>query len=56
MTAPKPRDPRQPQRTAAEITEQFEAVLEEPAETIADEADVLTRAHAVLAEALQRNP
>lgn len=55
-SSPKPRDPRQPQRGAAEITKEFEAVLDTPTSSTADEAEVLARAHAVLAQALQRTP
>lgn len=54
--SPKPRDPRHPQRSAAEITQEFEAVLDTPTSSTADEAAVLARAHAVLADALQRTP
>lgn len=53
--APKPRDPRLPVLSADEITAQFSAILDEPAGTLEDEVDQLTRAHAVLNDALQRD-
>lgn len=53
MTPPLPRDPRAPHTTPGEVTEKFEGILAEDTETLAQEVDVLTRAHAVLGEALQ---
>lgn len=53
MKPPMPRDPRTPHTTPEEITSQFEAILAEDTESLADEVDALTRAHAVLGHALQ---
>lgn len=53
MTPPLPRDPRAPHTTPAEVTEKFERILSEETATLSEEVDVLTRAHAVLGEALQ---
>lgn len=54
QSAPKPRDPRQLTVTAEEITSQVDTILAEDAATLQEEVDLLTRAHAVLNEALQR--
>lgn len=51
---PKPRDPRRPQLTAEEITQQVELILGETVGSLEEEVDQLTRAHAVLHAALQR--
>ncbi|MDK8663158.1 hypothetical protein [Corynebacterium coyleae] len=53
MKPPMPRDPRAPHTTPEEVTSQFEAILAEDTESLADEVDALTRAHAVLGHALQ---
>ena len=53
MTPPLPRDPRAPHATPAEVIEKFEGILSEETATLSEEVDVLTRAHAVLGEALQ---
>lgn len=53
MPAPKPRDPRAPRVSAEDLTRSVEAILAEPAEDLAAEADQLSRAHAVLHDALQ---
>lgn len=50
--APIPRDPRAPKVSADEVTERVETILAEPTDSLADEVDALTRAHAVLHEAL----
>ncbi|MCG7289158.1 MULTISPECIES: hypothetical protein [unclassified Corynebacterium] len=50
--APIPRDPRAPKVSAEEVTERVESILAEPTEGLAAEVDALTRAHAVLHEAL----
>lgn len=50
--APIPRDPRAPKVSADEVTERVETILAEPTDGLADEVDALTRAHAVLHEAL----
>lgn len=50
--APIPRDPRAPKVSAEEVTRRVEEILAEPAEDLAAEVDVLTRAHTVLNEAL----
>lgn len=51
--APKPHDPRVPRMSVDELDERFNAILAEPAETLADTAEQLDRAHAVLRDALQ---
>lgn len=53
MPAPKPRDPRAPRVSAEDLTRAVEAILAEPVEDLAAEADQLSRAHAVLHDALQ---
>lgn len=53
MKPPMPRDPRAPYTTPDEVTAQFEEILAEDTDSLADEVDVLTRAHAVLGHALQ---
>ncbi|OFT58389.1 hypothetical protein HMPREF3151_04150 [Corynebacterium sp. HMSC05H05] len=53
--APIPRDPRAPKVSADEVTERVETILAEPTDGLADEVDALTRAHAVLHEALSDN-
>ena len=50
--APIPRDPRAPKVSADEVTERVESILTEPTDGLATEVDALTRAHAVLHEAL----
>lgn len=50
--APIPRDPRAPKVSADEVTERVESILAEPTDGLAEEVDALTRAHAVLHEAL----
>ena len=50
--APIPRDPRAPKVSAGEVTERVESILAEPTDGLAAEVDALTRAHAVLHEAL----
>lgn len=50
--APIPRDPRAPKVSAEEVTERVESILAEPTDGLAEEVDALTRAHAVLHEAL----
>ena len=50
--APIPRDPRAPKVSADEVTERIESILAEPTDGLAAEVDALTRAHAVLHEAL----
>ncbi len=54
QSAPKPRDPRQLTVIAEEITSQVDAILAEDAATLQEKVDLLTRAHSVLNEALQR--
>lgn len=53
--APIPRDPRAPKVSADEVTERVESILAEPTDGLAAEVDALTRAHAVLHEALSDN-
>ena len=53
--APIPRDPRAPKVSADEVTERVESILAEPTDGLAEEVDALTRAHAVLHEALSDN-
>lgn len=53
MAAPKPHDPRTPHVSVEELREQFNGVLAEPAETLAEEVAQLTRAHSLLHDALQ---
>ena len=53
--APIPRDPRAPKVSADEVTERIESILAEPTDGLAAEVDALTRAHAVLHEALSDN-
>ena len=50
--APIPCDPRAPKVSAEEVTERVESILAEPTDGLAAEVDALTRAHAVLHEAL----
>ena len=50
--APIPRDPRAPKVSADEVTQRVTSILAEPTDNLADEVDALTRAHAVLHEAL----
>lgn len=50
---PVPHDPRQPRVTPEEVAAQVNEILSEDAEDLAAEADQLSRAHAVLHEALQ---
>lgn len=50
--APIPRDPRAPKVSAEEVTRRVEDILAEPTDDLAAEVDALTRAHAVLNEAL----
>ena len=53
--APIPRDPRAPKVGADEVTQRIESILAEPTDGLAAEVDALTRAHAVLHEALSDN-
>lgn len=53
MAAPKPHDPRTPHVSVEELREQFNGMLAEPAETLAEEVAQLTRAHSLLHDALQ---
>ena len=53
--APIPRDPRAPQVSAEEVTQRVESILAEATDGLAAEVDALTRAHAVLHEALSDN-
>lgn len=53
MAAPKPHDPRTPRVSVEELREQFNGMLAEPAETLAEEVAQLTRAHSLLHDALQ---
>ncbi|QYH19781.1 hypothetical protein JKI95_01035 [Corynebacterium aquatimens] len=56
MSAPKPGDPRAPRFSTedlADLQTRYEAILAAPADTLAEEADQLSRAHALLANALQ---
>ncbi|MCG7296791.1 hypothetical protein NUW87_01850 [Corynebacterium pilbarense] len=53
--APIPRDPRAPKVSADEVTQRVESILAEPTDGLAAEVDALTRAHAVLHEALSDN-
>lgn len=50
---PKPRDPRKPAITPAELTARFEAVLSQPMDDLAAELAEYEAAYEVLAEALQ---
>jgi len=52
--APTPRDPRQPRVDGGAVTQQVREILDEPASTLREELDQLTRAHDVLHGALQR--
>lgn len=51
--APKPHDPRVPRTSVDELREQFHAVVSEPADSLAAEVEQLSRAHALLRDALQ---
>lgn len=53
--APIPRDPRAAKVSAEEVTQRVEAILAEPTDDLVSEVDALTRAHAVLHEALSEN-
>lgn len=53
VAAPKPHDPRATHVSAEELREQFNELLAEPAETLAGEVALLTRAHSLLHDALQ---
>lgn len=53
---PRPRDPRQVAVSADEVTRQFEAALSQDPADAGDEAEMLARAHAVLHDALRREP
>ncbi|MCP1386991.1 hypothetical protein M5J20_02135 [Corynebacterium sp. TA-R-1] len=52
MSAPKP-GPRFPTIDTGALVAQFDAVLAEPASSLAEETEQLTRAHGLLADALQ---
>lgn len=51
--APKPHDPRAPHTTVDGLREQFNAAVSEPADSLAAEVEQLSRAHALLRDALQ---
>ncbi|WP_154670152.1 hypothetical protein [Corynebacterium bouchesdurhonense] len=53
MAAPKPHDPRAPHVGVDTLREEFNGLLGEHAETLSDEVALLTRAHALLHDALQ---
>ena len=53
--APIPRDPRAPKVSADEVTQRVESILAVPTDGLAAEVDALTRAHAVLHEALSES-
>lgn len=53
--APIPRDPRATKVSAEEVTQRVESILAEATDGLAAEVDALTRAHAVLHEALSDN-
>ncbi len=55
MSSPKPRDPRQPQVTPADVDAELSEVLVEPASDLAAETAQLEAAHDVLHRALQKN-
>lgn len=55
VSAPKPHDPRAPRVTAEELEEEFAAVLSEPADDLAAELEQLSKAHALLHQALQND-
>lgn len=50
--APIPRDPRQTRMSADEVTQRVDSILSEHTGDLAAEVDALTRAHAVLRDAL----
>lgn len=53
--APIPRDPRQTRMSADEVTQRVDSILSEHTGDLAAEVDALTRAHAVLRDALNEN-
>lgn len=53
QAVPKPHDPRAPRTSVDELREQFNAALSEPTDGLAAEVEQLTRAHALLRDALQ---
>lgn len=55
MAVPIPRDPRSPRITPEDVDRRITEILDEPAETLAEQADRLSRAHTVLSEALNDN-
>ena len=55
VSAPKPHDPRAPRVTAEELGEEFAEVLSEPAGDLAAELEQLSKAHALLHQALQND-
>lgn len=55
MTPPKPRDPRRPQVTPADLDAELSDLLAEPAPDLAAETAQLEAAHDALHRALQKN-
>ncbi|WP_394281658.1 hypothetical protein [Corynebacterium sp.] len=55
MSAPKPHDPRTTAVRPEDLTRTFDEILAQPADTLAEEVDLLARAHSVLHDALQDN-
>lgn len=53
VAVPKPHDPRAPHVGVDTLREEFNGLLGEHAETLSDEVALLTRAHALLHDALQ---
>ncbi|MHA2788905.1 hypothetical protein ACXZ66_07150 [Corynebacterium sp. S7] len=55
MSAPKPQDPRATGISPEELTAEFEEILAQSTHSLADEAQVLGQAHALLNDALQES-
>lgn len=55
MVAPKPQDPSRPSISPEELAEKLDGIFDEPAGSLAAEAEQLEAAHQILNDALQNN-